>query len=176
MNATRILAICTLALLCGVAHPAAARPGPDEQPWQDYEVLVRRNIFSRNRGRPIPGTDEPERREAPQPEQFMFLRGVLRTNGEFVALLEDMGSGQVLRVRQGDAVLAGEVGKVWLDGVDYVRDGETITIAVGGNLLRGAAAAAVASVSAAASAPEVSRDAADVLERLRQRRMREFGQ
>jgi len=168
--------ILMLALLCGPAGAALA--GPEDRPWSDYEVLVERNIFSRVRGPELARSEEPVRREAPPPERFVFLRGIVRREGEFVAVLEDMISDRTMRLRPGEALLDGRVSHVTLDGITYVDADDTeLTVAIGENLEKGSAAATATEPpdEAASTAEPDEGEASDMLERLRQRRMRELG-
>ncbi|MGD2174292.1 MAG: hypothetical protein PVJ27_02730 [Candidatus Brocadiaceae bacterium] len=179
MIAGHATAMLALLLLWGPAALFPARPGPDHRPWGDYEVLVERNIFSRVRGPELTRPDQALRREAPPPERFVFLRGIVRRDGEFIAVLEDMGSGRTMRVRPGDAVLDGRVAGVTLDGIIYVGAGEEeISVSVGTNLEKvspEASATGLESATPAAPAGDSDGDEAqDVLERLRQRRLREL--
>lgn len=176
MRHSGAMAMSVLALLCALSAGAAASPGAGEQAWNEYEVLMERNIFSRVRGRRLREATQPVEREAPPPEQFVFLRGVVRVGGEFIAVLEDMNSGQVTHAHPGDQVLAGQVAQVTLDGMSYARDGESVQVDIGENLARASApAASAAAPEGAAARTEAAGGAADMLERLRQRRMRELG-
>lgn len=163
-----------LVFLPGLA--AAAGPPDGQASWAKYEVLLEGNIFDRQRGRAEREEREAAEKRAPAPEHYLFLRGVTRLNGEHVAFLEDMRSGEVLRARSGEAVLAGRVGKVVLDSVEYVKGGEARTVAVGQNLQRGNAPPEEGAAAGPAAASPAEGGAADILERLRRRREEELEQ
>jgi len=173
MRRSGIVASWALALILGAVGSAAASAQIEERPWEGYEILVTRNIFSQVRGRRALEAQPQE----PDPERFVYLRGVMRRAQGFVALLEDTRSGQVISCRSGDHVVRGEVKEVTLDGIRYVQDGAEVAVSVGENLEKGAPA--VASGQAAGSAQEAPRPAsgaaADALEKMRQRRQQELG-
>jgi hypothetical protein len=174
MRRSGIVASWALVLILGAVGSAAASAQTAERPWDPYEILVTRNIFSQVRGR---RALEAQRQEEPNPERFVYLRGVMRRAQGFVALLEDTRSGQVISCRSGDHVVRGEVKEVTLDGIRYVQDGAEVAVSVGENLEKGAPA--VASGQAAGSAQAAPRPAsgaaADALEKMRQRRQQELG-
>ena len=71
-----------------------------------YEVILERNISSRQRG-PIRSTQRGERPTAvvtPNPESYFLLKGGVLEGDEFVAFLEDTRGDGVLRLREGDSV------------------------------------------------------------------------
>ena len=173
MRRSGIVASWALALILGAVGSAAASAQIEERPWERYEILVTRNIFSQVRGRRALEAQPQE----PDPERFVYLRGVMRRAQGFVALLEDTRSGQVISCRSGDHVVRGEVKEVTLDGIRYVQDGAEVAVSVGENLEKGAPAGA--SGQAAGSAQEAPRPAsgaaADALGKMRQRRQQELG-
>ncbi len=185
MGSRRAFSTWALCVLAGLVGPAAAAASVEHKPWEDYEVLVRRNMFSRQRSpRSVEGPVRPEvvTVEAPSPERYVLLRGVVRSGDEFIAFLEDMRTGEVIRARAGDEVVRGRVAEVTLDGVRYVREDTETEVPIGENLEKSnvspaaqAAGEATGSGEQAIVAPETG-PAADLLERLRQRRQEELGQ
>lgn len=179
MSPNQLKWLLTLALLCGVTGVAPGAPGPEEQPWSDYQVLVERNMFSRVRGPRASRPEQPVQREAPPPERFIFLRGIVRRDGETIAVLEDMSGGRIMRVRSGDTVLDGRVGQVTLDEITYLdAEGKEVTVPLGRNLETGSVVPSAGEPEAGAPAGSETDEgeASGILERLRQRRMRELGQ
>ena len=179
MRAKGMLLAWVAAALVTVAS-AGASPAT-ERPWEPYKILAERNIFARERGRRPARTGPPAVPAPPAPERYVLLRGVVRRDGECVAFLEDMRSGEVIQARAGDAVVRGRLAEVRLDGALYERNEEQTEVAVGDNLERAAsrsaggepAAAGGHSASEATGAPG---DASDILEQLRLKRKRELGQ
>ncbi len=172
MNAQRTIALGGLLLAVAVHAGAAA-----ERPWEDYGVLIERNIFSRSRGPARRQGEQPAERSAPRPEQYLYLRGIVRTDGDCVAVVEDMRSGRLTRARAGERLLDGEVGEVTLDGMSYVREAQTAMVAIGENLARSKAPPPAETTEGGAPAAEPpAGQGGDVLEMLRQRRLRELGQ
>jgi hypothetical protein len=173
--------VAALVVLCAQASAAPARTGPGSRPWSDYEVLATLNIFSRVRGAESRATEERVERQAPSPERCMFLRGVVRREAHFVAVLEDMRSGQTVQVGAGDNVLDGRAGRITLDGITYVRaDEREVFVAVGSNLegneATGAPSMPGAGAEPATAGEQGTDEASALLERLRQRRLEELGQ
>ncbi len=161
------------------AAPAAGRG----RAWEEYRVLIERNMFSRDRGT---ADTRPERtvvRAEPAPERYVLLRGVVQRGGEFVAVLEDMRSGELIRARAGDQIVRGRVSEVHLGGVRYVRGDTEVGVSVGENLEKAAPAAVPPTgedTVETGQAPEPSPGPAgatdDILELMRQRRQRQLGQ
>ncbi len=188
--------LVALALLCGPAALALAGSDPAERSWEDYQVLMERNIFSRARGPRPARQEQPQRQEeAPPPrERFLILRGVIRRGGQFIAIVEDMSAGSTMHVRREETLLNGHISEITLNGITYTdAEGRELNVLVGKNL-DGAAAVPAADPDESpeeappAATPDESPEEAppaddapededtDILERLRQRRMRELGQ
>ncbi|MCD6417148.1 MAG: hypothetical protein J7M08_10710 [Planctomycetes bacterium] len=167
------LLICFL-MAAGASHGAdPIKSGkPEDQSWEKYKILVERNIFLRYRRAQTNAPDDVPRAEPQTPEHYVFLRGVMRTQEGYAAFLEDTRSGDTMRVMDGDDLLDGHVGEVTLDAVQYVSKDQSVTIAVGENLEKGTAAPSDDSEQTLPA----SAGAADILEKLKQRRQEELGQ
>jgi hypothetical protein len=166
---------------------AADQPAADTS-RQKYDVLVERNMFSRQRGNARRLRPGPE--VVPPPERFLVLTGIVRQNGEYLAFIEDTKKGTVTRARAGDAVLDGQVSSVALDAIEYKKENSTVTVKLGQNLEGGDRssapsnnATATGTSGGAGTAPEAapnsgsaSAPAGDIVEQLRQRRQKELGQ
>ena len=177
-------------LICGLLAAASGGPAPadDDQTqvaqsdgWERYEVLVKRNIFSRERGRPDPPVRGAVSTAPPPPERYLLLRGVLKQGEEWTAILEDARTGSVTKAHVGDGVLEGRVTGITMDSIDYEKDGRAAHVALGQNLegggsARTAGATSAPAAGAAAGAATGTAGQADILEQLRQRRQRELGQ
>lgn len=102
--------------------------------WAQFQIIVERNIFSRQRGRRQREQDkEPERpRYVPTPESKIVLKGIVSQNGTFVAFFEDSGS--MLNVRAGDTVARGKVQALTLDHVVFQYEDQTRIVTLGQNL------------------------------------------
>jgi hypothetical protein len=151
-----------------------------------YDVLVEHSIFTGGRGAPGQAGDEAQ----PPPERFLVLAGIVRQDGDYIAFLEDTKKKAVIKVRAGDAVLDGRISKVALDAVDYAKGDSTVTLKPGQNLeggqgsptpqanaaAPGAAAGGGAASQAAPDTPSSSAPANDMVERLKQKRLKELGQ
>jgi len=183
--------ICTwlLAAICmaGPVVSAADQSGADAS-RQKYDVLVERNMFSRQRGAARKSRSAQE--VVPPPEHFMVLTGLVRQNGEYFAFLEDSKKGTVTRVHAGEAVLGGRVSSVALDAIEYTKESGTVKVKLGQNLEGGdrpsappSNATATGTSEGAGNAPQAAPNsgpatapAGDIVEQLKQRRQKELGQ
>jgi len=167
----------------------ALLPARGEEPkrpvaWERYQTLTNNNIFVKDR-RPARSSSVPSgaaspRREGSSTERAMVLTGIVRHDGEYIAFVEDTRTRATTRVRIGEALGAGRVTAMTLDALDYEKDGAPVRVEVGKNFEGGVVAALPPSGSAggdttsgAAGASAAGWDS--LLERMRQRRLREMG-
>ncbi|UCD50675.1 MAG: hypothetical protein JSW27_24520 [Phycisphaerales bacterium] len=168
----------------------AQEPNKPDDPWGKYELILERNMFSRQRG-PRRREDRGERREVamPNPESYFRLRGIVQEDGRFIAFVEDTRSNSVLKLRQGDSVARGTVKALTLDTVEYQLGDQVTTVRLGYDLEGGQGAvtmnelmewpqttATPAAPSEASSSETPTGEAADILKQLMERRRRELGQ
>jgi len=156
-----------------------------QDPWAKYEIILKRNMFSRQRG--SARRRERERREvaAPNPESYFLLKGVVQENGAFIAFLEDTRNSSVLRVRQGDRVARGVIKSLTLDTVEYAFEERTTTVRLGNDLEGGLGAVTMNELmefsdTAPAGQPAApvetpTGEEADILKQLLERRKQELG-
>ena len=184
-----IVAIVILGLTVAT-RPAQAQDRdetPKRDPWAKYEVILERNMFSRQRGF-LRREDEPRRDVVvPNPESYFRFNGVVQEDGTFIAFVEDTRSNSVLRLRAGDQVARGVVRALTLDSLVYELDDQTTTIRLGYDLEGGHGAVTMtelmeysgtAAVSPAGETPESEAptgEAADILQQMLQRRQQELG-
>src|SRR5690606_24504173 len=97
---------------------SAATAGESARPWERYEVLVQRNLFSRQRAgtsSSVPTMPRPPVRNdddddtPPVSGNPWVLAGTAILNSDRIAFVEDIRTGAVLRVREGDMVDAARV-------------------------------------------------------------------
>jgi hypothetical protein len=185
---TLLAALLLMTLSGSGATPASQSTGLIKASWDDYRLILSRNIFSRNRTAPgrEPRGGFARTQRPPQPEGFLILRGVGMQDNLRIAFLEDSRSGQSYRVAAGKALGGGVIQSVSLDGVDFVMNGVTRNITVG-ETLTGVPAGSVATSSQPASssagltaaasqaAPPSSGPSSvnDTIERMRLRRLQE---
>jgi hypothetical protein len=163
---------------------------PEKQSgWAKYDIILRRNIFSRNRQVFRPRQFREERRVVvPNPESYFRLRGITQEDGTFVAFLEDTRTNVVLRLRAGDSVARGAIKSLSLDSLEYQLDERTVTVFMGQDLEGGQGAITAselaqwsetaASLSEAPPAGETplqpTGDEADLLRQLMERRRQQL--
>jgi len=178
-----------------------AEPSPAPQPverrlsprtnrgeqWAKYSIILDRNMFSRQRVKPVPpGEVVQERpRVMPNPESYFLLKGVVQEDNQFIAFVEDKRTSSVLRLREGDTVARGMVKSLNLDGLQYQFQDKAIRVSLGSDLEGGSGAltagdlasfsatAAPAASSAGSAAP--SADEAEILKRLMEQRQQQLG-
>jgi len=127
------------------SEPARPDYGRDQispaDSWNDYRIVVQRNMFSRQRGPRITRQRTqrtiPVAPPVPDPESYVVLKGIVQEDGEFIAFLEDSQSGQILRVRQGDSVVRGKIKSLSLDSIEYEFEDKTTIVTMGLNLQGG---------------------------------------
>jgi len=170
----------------GLSQDAAA----PQDAWAKYQIILQRNIFSRQRG-PLRQRQQNERSGrtiAPNPESYFLLKGIVQENGTFIAFLEDTRGGGILRLRKGDSVARGVIKALSLDSVEYQLEDRTIIVTMGHDLQGGQGAVTLTQLyewsqtssttpqkgSAEPSSP--SGDEADILKQLMERRKQQLGQ
>lgn len=159
--------------------------------WSKYELILERNMFSRQRGQRQPERDDGPRRPAvmPNPESYFRLKGVVQEDGAFIAFVEDTQTNRVLKLRAGDAVARGTVKTLTLDTLEYQREDQVTTIQMGqdlegglgavtmGELMEWSPSGSSSSTPAGASPSGTSADEpSDVLKQLLERRQKQLGQ
>jgi hypothetical protein len=142
-GAKRLLAAagCVLAAV----SPLAVAAGQDSS-WDNYRVLVERNIFLRDRRRarsPAPVFSRMATPTPPDSDRGIVLTGVARRGEESVAFVEQTRTGATFKVGVGEAVGRGKVAAITLDGIDYEREGSVRKIPIGHSLAGEIAAAPI---------------------------------
>ena len=116
---------------------APTRPLPDK-----YRVLLHRSIFARD-GRAAASVSQGATGKhntpglwvgPPGTEATLVFRGVTRSDGSYTAYIEDMTGGGVRRFWGGEAIAAGHISGITLDGMDYQSGRKVIRVALGQNL------------------------------------------
>ncbi len=182
-----------------LAHaPAVARAQEEPQPaqesrytWSKYELILERNMFSRQRGqRRAERNDGPPREVVmPNPESYYRLKGIVQEDGAFIAFVQDTRTNSVLRLRAGDAVARGTVKSLTLDTLEYQHEDQVTTVQMGQDLEGGLGAVTMSelmewspsgnspSTPASTSSTETSADeSSDILKQLMERRRQQLGQ
>lgn len=169
----------------------AQEPNKPDDPWGKYELILERNMFSRQRGARTREESDEGRREVamPNPESYFRLRGIVQEDGRFIAFVEDTRAGNVLKLRQGDSVARGTIKALTLDTVEYQLGDQVTTVRLGYDLEGGQGAVTMnelmewsqtattpAAPSEASSSEAPTGEAADILKQLMERRRQELGQ
>lgn len=159
-------------------------------PWAKYELILERNMFSRQRGSRRQ-RDEGSSREVavPNPESYFRLKGIVQEDGTFIAFLEDTRTSSVLKLHAGDSVARGMIKTLTLDTIEYQLADQITTIQLGYDLEGGQGAVTMNELmewsqtsSTSSTTPETppsetpTGDAADILKQLMERRQQQLGQ
>lgn len=126
-----------------------------------YGVIAEQNIFLKDRR---PRRTEPRNmgpRIPSRPEASMVLTGVVFENSAFTAYIEDVRSGNVLKLHNGDNVASGRIVEIQIDAIAYLSESGIAWIEIGNNLT-GSSVESVSSarISAALNASSGSGQAA----------------
>lgn len=103
--------------------------------WARYQVILQRNIFSRQRS-PLRQRRAAQARPVVtrNPESYLLLKGIVQEDGTFIAFVEDTQGNRVLRLREGDSVARGTVKNFTLDSIEYQLEDKTINVMLGRDL------------------------------------------
>ncbi len=194
------LAAALLVLTAGASpEPDATAEAPKAEPkavrtergWDYYRIMVERSIFRRDRR--APRVERVERVDPPEdPDSRLAVKGIVCAGGRYAVFVEDLRWATTSVVNVGDEVGQGKIVSASLDAVEYERDGVVHRIEIGQKLTgeiggrstappraarsdSEAPASATGAAPATDAAPASGGDASDILERLRQQRMRELG-
>jgi len=185
------LLMMIIALLLSLQYAAAAGSETAQEawrPWEEYKVIVERNIFLPSRSRSTPST--PARTQttpvqtANRDERSMILRGVIRQGEEYLAFLEDSRSGEVTRLGANGPVAGGYIARIQLDRIEYKSEGRVVAVAIGQALDGTTPAAGIPALAGATGGASVGtrlpaagagqQGEPSTLERLRLRRQQEL--
>jgi hypothetical protein len=164
-----------------------------EGSWASFDVILKRNIFSRQRTAWRPRTQESAKPVVVRnPETYYVLKGVVQENDDFIAFIEDTQGGTVLRLRRGDPVARGTIRTLTLDGLEYQMEDKTPVVVRLGCDLEGATGALttsqmqdLASLPASPSGGQAKPSSsptppsgadADILKKLMEQRKQQLGQ
>ena len=169
------------------APSAAVRVVPIPKPLPaDYAILNSRSFFYHGKLPPPPdpnygGDRGPSNTAIPtsRPEKSLLFNGSTKSDGEWMALIEDTRAGRIVKVYVGDALAQGHVSAISLDTLDYDVAGRTRLILLGQNLdgdaIAGPTSRPAPDGATPASGPSPDGALGDMLEKLRQKRLRELG-
>lgn len=159
--------------------------------WAKYQIILQRNIFSRQRG-PIRQSQRITQSRpvvVPNPESYFLLKGIVQEGGKFIAFLEDTRNNGVVKLREGDSVARGIVRNFTLDSVEYQLAEQVVSVALGQDLEGGQGAMTMSRLlelsvtssltgdpNATTEAPTPSGDEAEILKRLMEQRKQQIGQ
>lgn len=172
------------------APVAAERDTAEQNTWAQYQIILQRNIFSRQRG-PVRqrSTDRPRPVITRDPESYLVLKGIVQQDGTFIAFVENTQTNGVLILREGDSIARGSVKNFSLDSVEYQLGDNTVNVTIGHDLEGGqgtlpmsrllqmsATTPTTSDPNAPAAQPTPSGDEAEILKRLMEQRKQQLGQ
>lgn len=170
----------------GLGREATGR----QDAWEKYQIILQRNIFSRQRGsiRQREVDERPGRVVTPSLESYFLLKGIVQEDSKFIAFIEDNRGGGILRLREGDSVARGIIKALNLDSIVYQLEDRTVTVTIGHDLEGGHGAITITQLyewsQTSSAAPKegatqqssTSEDDADILRQLMERRQQQIGQ
>ncbi len=156
--------------------------------WANYEIILKRNIFSRNRAPERVRTSREEApRVMPNPESYYKLKGIVQEDGVFIAFIEDTRTGSILRYHQGQNVARGAVKNLTLDSMEYEYEDKTAVVEIGRDLEGGlgsvtrtelmewSSSTSTKTAPASTSSEPATEAESDILKQLRERRQQQLG-
>jgi hypothetical protein len=165
-------------------------PPVERNTWASYQIILQRNIFSRQRG-PIGRRtvrQQPRRTITRNPESYHILKGIVQEDGTFIAFIENTQNSTVYRLREGERVARGAVKNFTLDSIEYQLEDNTISVALGRDLEGGqgtlslnqlmemsATSSAVSDPNAAPTTTVTSEEEAEILKKLMEQRKQQLG-
>jgi len=181
-----VTALLLLAALAAGAFAEGAKPSNPS--WNDYRGVIRNNMFLKNRVNVA--SDATGGVQALTPTQGTVLTGVVHQDGQYIAFLEDIRTNAMTKAQVGDTVCDGRISHITMDSIDFEHDKVSTHVEIGKNLegtdkalLAPAVAPATPSASGESAAPTAAPGAPGaaplpsqvILERMRQKRLKEMG-
>ena len=134
---------------------ATTQPAPSGYN-ERYAILEQRNVFVRDRSRPTSrplssgsSSTQPTRRTV---EESLVVRGIAMEEYGYRAYVEDLNTGNTLRLSPGDTLGQGHVSAVALDAIAYEHEGKKTWIDIGSDLTGKTSIAAASSPYASSAA------------------------
>jgi hypothetical protein len=157
--------------------------------WSRYQIILQRNIFSRQRG-PIRQRRARNRAIVTRnPESYLVLKGLVQEDDTFIAFVENTQNNTVLTLREGDSIARGTVKKFTLDSIEYYLEGKAINVTLGRDLEGeqgtlsmnrlmelSATSAPVSDPNAPSDEAPPSDEEAEILKKLMEQRRQQLGQ
>jgi hypothetical protein len=158
--------------------------------WEKYQIILQRNIFSRQRG-PVHQSRAAQARPVitRNRESYLILKGVVQQDGTFIAFVENTQNNSTLRLREGDSIARGTVKNFTLDSIEYQLEDKAISVMVGRDLEGGQGTLPMSTLlemsatSPLTSDPNTptrettpSGDEAEILKKLMEQRKQQLGQ
>lgn len=172
---------------------SATTPAPTTNPYlalrgmsADYLVLTNRSIFKKGSQSTDPFA--PTTPVLPPPpiqrtvaESSLEFNGAMHADASWTAFFENTSSHDVLIRHTGEDIARGKITSITLDSINYLAAGRQTTVLLGQTLdgSEGPGLSSAPSLSLSSTQPSntpFSGPNADVLERLRQKRLKELGQ
>jgi hypothetical protein len=141
------LRLVGLLFLLGAIASASGNPsGTLAAKWDDYRIIVDRNIFLKNRTMAASAKSPAKRSTAKlpnwpivmmpvyRPEHDIVFVGAIQRHGEYIAFMENTRTGITFRALVGDSMAEGRVAQIALDSVVYESHGRKVRIEMGHGL------------------------------------------
>lgn len=136
----RLSMMTACAVMLWMLFPVAAWCGETEaekSSWEDYSIITQRNIFSRTRrakstvsAEVVDRTPKVTRSE----QSYLVLRGVVREKDVFISFIEDSRTGEINKIRPGEAVGGGTLSDATLDDITFKLEDADTRVEIGRTL------------------------------------------
>jgi hypothetical protein len=162
----------------------------EQNSWAKYQIILQRNIFSRQRG-PV------RQRQAAQArpvitrnrESYLILKGIVQQDNIFIAFIEDTQNNSILKLHEGDSIARGVARNFTLDSIEYQLQDKTVSVTVGRDLEGGQGTLPISTLLQLSATSRPARDPnapvkettltgdeAEILKKLMEQRKQQLGQ
>jgi hypothetical protein len=162
----------------------------EQNSWAKYQIILQRNIFSRQRG-PVRQRQTAQARPVitRNRESYLILKGIVQQDNIFIAFIEDTQNNSILKLHEGDNIARGVAKNFTLDSIEYQLQDKTFSVAIGRDLEGGQGTLPMSTLlqlsvaSRSAKDPNTptkettpTGDEAEILKKLMEQRKQQLGQ
>jgi len=118
--------------IIGLQLPAEQEKSSEDSGYDRYKIIYEQNIFSKYRRSAQDNQDSVSvSRKKSVVLSLYVLKGVVVNGDQRIAFVEEQVSGQSMRIRVGDELLAGRITEIQVDGVLFAEQGQARRVAIG---------------------------------------------
>jgi hypothetical protein len=162
----------------------------EQNSWAKYQIILQRNIFSRQRG-PVRQRQSAQVRPVitRNRESYLILKGIVQQDNTFIVFIEDTQNNSILKLHEGDSIARGVAKNFTLDSIEYQLQDKTVSVTVGRDLEGGQGTIPMSTLLQLSAASRPARDPnaparettltgneAEILKKLMEQRKQQLGQ